>query len=230
MWELQDANWMSLRNGLHLVVVELDSCSLSRVKHFLTASRRQPCAVQTSECEPCLLSPSNDRWDCHGQLPVCICSKLYFAASYARTSVSAVADCGRRLWYLDGHHTVWRKECKEFLNVLSNWILKTAIAPIIKHLESCSKSPWRPESSFIELILPWGLELGSWCNTYCISRSVANSLTRNFSTYSAFASCTELFQTKASATSWQLSESVGFFFPGIRMISRLHSRRISSHQ
>ena len=27
----KDADWMSLRNGLHLVVVELDSCSFTRL-------------------------------------------------------------------------------------------------------------------------------------------------------------------------------------------------------
>ena len=93
-----DAAWMSLRNRLRLAVVELDSCSLSRVTYFLTASRRQPCVVQTSECEPYLLSPSNDRWDYRGQLPVLISTKLCFRAIVARLSVVAVAVQRARVW------------------------------------------------------------------------------------------------------------------------------------
>ena len=45
----------------------------------LTASHRHLRAVWTLVCIPELLLPSNDLWDCSGQLPVSICTKLHFA-------------------------------------------------------------------------------------------------------------------------------------------------------
>ena len=56
---MTDADWMSLRNGLHLIVVELDSCSFTRTCNTLFS---ESCDYNPMLCRlnvlSCLLAPS----------------------------------------------------------------------------------------------------------------------------------------------------------------------------
>ena len=66
--------------------------------------------MQTLVYIPELLSPSYDRWDCRGQLPVVICAKLYFRSKVARLSVVAVAVQRVRAGDFDARHTAFEKQ------------------------------------------------------------------------------------------------------------------------
>ena len=92
-----DAGWMSLRNGLHLIAVELDSCSFTQVViHWFSVPCVDSPVLRRLVCTFCLLTPSSDQWDCCGQPLGVFCEKLYFAAKPRDYQSLAAAVCGRR--------------------------------------------------------------------------------------------------------------------------------------
>ena len=94
---ISDADWVSLRNELHLSVVHCDSCSFTQVViHWVSVSCVGSPVLCRLVCTFCLLTPSSDQWDCCGQPLGVFCEKLYLAAKPRHHQSPAAAVCGRR--------------------------------------------------------------------------------------------------------------------------------------
>ena len=94
---ITDADWMSLRNGLHLIVVEFGSCSFTQVLiHSFSVSYVDSPMLCRLVCTFCLLTPSSDQWDCCGQPLGSFCEKVYFVTKPRDFQSLAVAVSGRR--------------------------------------------------------------------------------------------------------------------------------------
>ena len=86
------ADWVILRNGLHLSVVCCDSCLFTQVvMHWFSVSCVDSPVLCRLVCTFCLLTPTSDQWDCCGQPLGVFCDKTVHRSENDYQSLAAAA-------------------------------------------------------------------------------------------------------------------------------------------
>ena len=107
------ADWVILRNGLHLSVVCCDSCSFTQVViHWFSVSCVHSPVLCRLVCTFCLLTPSSDQWDCCGQPLGASVNKTVLRSKTARLSITGGGSLWSQILYLDDHHKLVSEPAK----------------------------------------------------------------------------------------------------------------------